>query len=386
VSTNPERDAFLKRALALLAGDPPESFALTRLAGDGSARDIYRVRYAGATAVLVVNPLVAEPGQPDENETFVRVRDYLQQRGVRVPALYAADLHRGFLLVEDLGDQRLYDVVRSAAPNAVREEIAPLYAHAIAMLVALQAPGVPPFPADVGNPPYDAEFVVQQEARYFHTEFVAGWMGHEIPFADIESECRELAADATRPVPGATGRCLHRDYQSRNLMVLPGKRGLAVIDFQGARQGPPEYDLAALLLDPYSALPGALRQELLLRYLREAADAGVAGIPVLADRAGAAHGEEMEDPWGWAILDRYGESAFRWRRRFLANAANRLMQALGAFAKLGGRLGRPGFLEHVGTGLGNLDAVLASLGRAPRLRDVTRELVALHASREEPSR
>ncbi len=361
MSTNPERDAFVKRALALLAGDPPEGYALTRLAGDGSARDIYRVRYAGATAVLVVNPLAAEPAGPDENETFVRVRDYLQQRGVRVPALYAADLHRGFLLVEDLGDKRLYDVVRTAPPNAVREEIAPLYAHAIAMLVALQAPGVPPFPADVGNPPYDAEFVVQQEARYFHTEFVAGWMGHAIPFAEIEAECRDLAAQATLSVPDAPVVCLHRDYQSRNLMVLPGGRGLAVIDFQGARQGPPEYDLAALLLDPYSALPGALRQELLLRYLREAAGAGVPGVPTPEDAAGDA----------------------AWRQRYHANAANRLMQALGAYAKLGGRLGRPGFLEHVGAGLENLEAVVASLGSCPRLCGLICDLIARHATREE---
>jgi len=44
------------------------------------------------------------------------------------------------------------------------------------------------------------------------------------------------------------------------------------------------------------------------------------------------------------------------------------MQALGAFAKLGGRMRRPGFLEHIPQGLRILDAVLDADGRCPALR------------------
>ena len=35
------------------------------------------------------------------------------------------------------------------------------------------------------------------------------------------------------------------------------------IDFQGGRIGPIQYDLASLLIDPYTALPKALQEELL---------------------------------------------------------------------------------------------------------------------------
>ena len=59
---------------------------------------------------------------------------------------------------------------------------------------------------------------------------------------------------------------LHRDFQSRNLM-LKGDL-LHVIDFQGARVGPPQYDLAALLLDPYVQLPESIQEELLATYAR----------------------------------------------------------------------------------------------------------------------
>ena len=105
---------------------------------------------------------------------------------------------------------------------------------------------------------------------------------------------------------------MHRDYQSRNLMRTP--RGLVVIDFQGARLGPPEYDLATLVLDPYADLPEVLRLDLVERFL---------------DRAPRTAGERTAA-----------------RCRFRACGINRMLQTLGAFAYLGGRLGRPGFLDH----------------------------------------
>jgi N-acetylmuramate 1-kinase len=57
----------------------------------------------------------------------------------------------------------------------------------------------------------------------------------------------------------------HRDYHSRNLMLCQGR--LRVIDFQDARLGPCQYDLASLLYDSYVVLPPDLREELLTYYL-----------------------------------------------------------------------------------------------------------------------
>ena len=47
---------------------------------------------------------------------------------------------------------------------------------------------------------------------------------------------------------------VHRDYHSRNLMVLPTGR-LGVIDFQDAVTGPITYDLVSLLRDAYVEWP-----------------------------------------------------------------------------------------------------------------------------------
>ena len=58
---------------------------------------------------------------------------------------------------------------------------------------------------------------------------------------------------------------MHRDFQSRNIMIAGGLPW--IIDFQGGRLGPVQYDLAALLIDPYVALPAAMRETLLAYFI-----------------------------------------------------------------------------------------------------------------------
>ena len=58
---------------------------------------------------------------------------------------------------------------------------------------------------------------------------------------------------------------LHRDFQSRNIMVR--KQGLGILDWQGARFGPLAYDLASLLIDPYVDLSGDEQRQIYCYYL-----------------------------------------------------------------------------------------------------------------------
>src|SRR5207237_1396546 len=65
----------------------------------------------------------------------------------------------------------------------------------------------------------------------------------------------------------------HRDYQSRNIMVLPTGEQV-VIDFQDALQGPRQYDLVALLRDSYVELDRPLIDKMLKRYLARLVEEG----------------------------------------------------------------------------------------------------------------
>jgi aminoglycoside/choline kinase family phosphotransferase len=58
---------------------------------------------------------------------------------------------------------------------------------------------------------------------------------------------------------------IHRDFQSQNIMITKGNAP-RVIDYQGARIGPPAYDIASILWDPYHRLDDSMRERLLNYY------------------------------------------------------------------------------------------------------------------------
>lgn len=298
----------------------------------GSPRALTRLRGAGAGAVLVEHPLPAGPGA-NENDSFVYLAGHLRARSVPVPEVYAYDRARGRYLVEDLGDRDLYAEARASLGPAPGGEVPPglraRYHEAAGVLLRLQVDGAGGFePARTHNPPrYDRALMREWESGYFVRELLRGQLGLAPP-AGLDAELDRLADAAAE---AGTPWLLHRDFQSRNLKLAPA--GLAVIDFQGARLGPPQYDLAALVLDPYAELPAALRAEVIGRYL---------------DRLEARGAGRRE-----SFLDRFPHVA-----------AHRLMQALGAFAFLGHRLGKPGFLEHVPAALRLLAEVLDGLPAA----------------------
>lgn len=289
------------------------------LFGDGSARRFFRVWAAGGTFVLLQGP------DPAENAAYVRVGRHLAARGVRVPAIYGVDEARGWVLLEDLGDRSLLAALRGCRGGA---EVLALYGPVLDLLVQAQVGGAEGFDLAVGFAPesYGGRTMVDAEGLYFVREFALGVLGVKAP-EGLGAEFGRLAREGEE---APRHWLLHRDFQSRNVHIKDGKPFL--IDFQGARPGPLAYDAAALLLDPYAAHPAArrerLREEYLARLRRRGVDPG-----------------EVEGSW-------------------FALGAFRLLQALGAYGKLGGRLGKRGFLEHADAALDHLTEHLAA--RAPR--------------------
>lgn len=314
--------------------DAPARPRLRRLAGDGSGRRIVRVtagprsevlilepaaeaRAHGGDGELPIYPLRTDPGAPGPIETYRYVAEYLDELGVPTAAVLGADATRGALLLEDLGDTHLADRLRRPGTSATDRRA--LYEEAIEILLRMQTPGREPFdPARVANPTYDEPFIRTFEAGYFHREMVNGHAGLDVAVSTLEPEYARVAQAA---LEDSERVFMHRDYQSRNLMVVGS--GLAVIDIQSARLGPRAYDLASLLHDPYAALDPGERESLLELYLARAGRS----VPRAADR---------------------------FRAAYRASAINRMLQALGAFAYLGGRLGKPGFLEHAPAALRSL--------------------------------
>jgi aminoglycoside/choline kinase family phosphotransferase len=108
---------------------------------------------------------------------------------------------------------------------------------------------------------YDAAFVYHRELEYFRERFLNGYLGLEVGPEDLRRDFEHIADAAG---VGALSQVIHRDFQSRNIMISSGK--LRLVDFQGMRFGPPGYDLASLMVDPYVRLPLEVEKKVIALY------------------------------------------------------------------------------------------------------------------------
>ncbi|MEO0018591.1 MAG: hypothetical protein RLZZ522_1874 [Verrucomicrobiota bacterium] len=260
----------------------------------------------------------------EDNEQFIPVGHFLKKSKLRVPGILFESPKRHVVLVEDLGDVDLLSL--KARPFAER---LPLYRSAFAQVDRL-------FYAKPDRefnlmPPFDAA-LYRWEQEYFFEHLVEGHLGQNAEGLRKNPEFQELADRL-----GKVARHLvHRDFQSQNLMVKDGEVWL--IDFQGLRRGRQEYDIASLVYDPYMDHSAAEREALL-------------------------------DLWE-EISDERPEP-----RLFAECAAQRLMQALGAYANIVHNRGDEWYRPFIAVAAKSLAEVTAGTELAEPLAPV---LAAIH--------
>jgi aminoglycoside/choline kinase family phosphotransferase len=265
----------MRRGLAaLFPSADPASAELRELAGDASTRRYYRVRFApGAQVPSVVVMLYPETVPQGEELPFLNVHRYLRSAAVPVPEVYRSDPGANLLFLEDAGDTTLEDAVRDRGPDRCLS----LYEQCVEVLVRIQSDGTRSL--DAKAIPSRLAFDVPKfawEIDFFFTHAVRGLGG--IPLSDGEERAIEdLLLPFLSRLAGLPRVLAHRDYHSRNVMVLAdgpaaGHRNLRVLDFQDARMGNLFYDLASLLRDSYVTLPDGAVEHLVYAW-RHAASA-----------------------------------------------------------------------------------------------------------------
>ncbi len=227
------------------------------LVGDASSRRYHRVRIAsGSPGSLVIMELPDEPLKSDEATAagappelpFLNVQRYLAAGGIPVPRVYKADMSRGLIALEDLGDRTFESIVKDSGPAARR----PLYRAAIQHIISIQQLGRQK--ADDACIAFGRRFdepLLRWELDHFREWYLEAQRGASLSAAersDLDAAFDWLA----RELAIAPTVLVHRDFQSRNLMVVGDQ--LRVIDFQDALLGTQAYDLVALLRDSYVVL------------------------------------------------------------------------------------------------------------------------------------
>lgn len=232
-----------------------------RITGDGSNRPFYRIS-GSKGSLIVVLPESKDPLHLKEGEAYHYIGRHLAAKGIPTPVIYGYDRATGAIIMEDLGDVHLERTVREENNTGATER---WYLEAVDILVNMQVRGAGGFDTRYcfDTPVYDRRLMLERESGYFVQAFLQGYLGLKITWDELSSDFERLADLAGEQPPTLF---LHRDFQSRNLMVCKGR--LRLIDFQGGRLGPPAYDLASLLFDPYVDLPDDMKEALFETYLR----------------------------------------------------------------------------------------------------------------------
>jgi aminoglycoside/choline kinase family phosphotransferase/choline kinase len=305
------------------SGILPEGVDVARIEGDGSDRQWSRWKGAERAMVLADHGLRTTAGIA-EVDAFIAIGRHLKSRQVPVPAIYFADPFAGLVFLEDLGDTSLQRLVQV---QSNRQPVLAAYRTVIDEVIHMAIDGARGFdPAwTFQTPAYTREVILERECRYFRDAFLAGHAGLPVD----ESLGDEFNRIADGALEGNEPGFMHRDCQSRNIMVKDGR--FYFIDFQGGRLGPLQYDLAALLIDPYVELAPD-EQNALLEYAMNRL----------------------------ALMRPLDTAQFR--RGFDYCALARNLQILGAFGFLSTRKGKTQFARYVPAALRSLQARLAGFG------------------------
>jgi N-acetylmuramate 1-kinase len=310
----PEHEAlliFTRQQFPHLENVPCEVDAIVK---GGSDRRFFRLHWQDPHPDMVL--MVYTLARPD-NAKFVPATHRLSKHGVNVPELLAHDEERLCVWMEDLGGQDLHSLqdqsweVRRRGYYQTLDQAARIHAMTENTLSKGDLLTL--------EPPFD-ESLYLWEQNYFMDHYVVGHRGLN-PQIDGFSNAHEALKKLRRSLEKVPRCLVHRDFQSQNILLRDDEAWL--VDYQGLRLGIAEYDIASLLLDPYVKLSQDERDELLTYY------AQVTTRPVI----------EIE-------------------RLYYRCAAQRLMQALGAYGNLSRNQGKPHFLQHIPAAEQNLRTVL----------------------------
>ena len=272
-------EAILSTARQYLQVDPTTPITMVPIKRGASGRTIARVKTPVHEDFIGIH----WTDEREDNAQFVPIAEFLKKARFNVPEILHDRSQHSVALVEDLGETDLL----SMKDRPFKERL-PYYRAALEQVDRLFYTKVP---ADLElMPPFDAD-LYRWEQRYFFDHFIEDFL-QESPVA-LEKD--ETFVEMAKGLGASHKHLVHRDFQSQNLIIKDGK--LYMIDFQGLRRGRQEYDLASLIFDPYMDHSEDEREKLL---------------------------DLWED-----ISDERPETSL-----FHKCAAQRLMQALGAFGNI----------------------------------------------------
>ena len=306
----------------------PAQYAFVERSVPGFGECIWNIELAGRAAsqryfVRISNKnekyiLIVWDSRDEDWDRFIGLGGDRSVTATLLPELYAHDITHGLILEEDLGDTTVKNICQKKREDT--PEVITLYKNVLSALYRWHSPQLAQHPL-IAARSMDIETFLW-ETNYFARYCVKDFCGCEKHLTEEwEIECTNLAK-ACFALPQTA---IHRDFQSENILICDNT--VRFVDFQGARLGPALYDVASLLFDPYCSVLSFGQCEELFRFF------------CVEDTTTQAFSVET----------------------FYQCAAQRLMQALGAYGNLSLHKGKQWYREFVPTALERLRYVISKL-------------------------
>ena len=257
-------ERYLEQALESIFSSPQNSIKFSQLQGDASTRKYFRVTCKNESKTDYFHSvMVMQLDQPIEGDEidFTLILKFLRNLSLPVPELFHYDSSRGLLFLEDCGDITFENKVKACSIAEKKE----YYSQAIRILINMQSRGTQKISVD--NPAYNLRFDVDK--LMFEFDFMLENFADKLRNVSLTVSERDELRDHLIALCATLAKediCFtHRDFHSRNLMIQ--NNTIKILDFQDARMGPWQYDLASLLKDSYVDLDENLVNEMINLYI-----------------------------------------------------------------------------------------------------------------------
>lgn len=330
MTLNSKTHILLSELFEKWSGERQQS--IQELPVSGSKREYYRIHGKTFSAIGVYNP------NQRENEVFIRMAYFLKKERISVPSVYAKDLERNIYILEDMGDQSLFSVIRNLIDQPEqKEELKSLLQSVLAELCRIQIVAGRNMDFSLCYPvsSFGKELILK-DLEYFRDNFL---FKTRVNF-DLYKLNRDFERLADYVNQADSRFFMYRDFQSRNILIQNGE--FCFLDFQGGMEGPLQYDVVSFLFQARARLPQELREELVEYYFSIA---------------------RMLTPL----------SEFSFFRYYYAIALIRVLQTLGAYGLRGLKEKKDHFIQSIPFALDNLDVLRQKndvLRKMPELNNV----------------
>lgn len=230
-----------------------DAYKIEALPLDASFRSYDRIYHDKHSYILMNSP-------PDKEDVlpFMKIGEFLYQKDFSSPQIIKNDVEKGFLLLEDFGDNHYSKAVSSE----VEED---LYRHAVDVLINLHNIEI-----EIDLPFYTKQKLLDEAVLLVDWYFKA-LNGEELSTL-LRDEYIEIWSKLLDHIHFAEHCLVLRDYHADNLMWLGDRKGhkkVGLLDFQDAVIGSIAYDMVSLLEDARRDLGANIADKMMNYYLEQ---------------------------------------------------------------------------------------------------------------------